>query len=358
MKKRIRGFICILLIVAVYLFFTGVNKGYFLKIKEEDIVSTTEELRERVMEELEKGSDLFTVYVKDFKESEVKNINGELDGFWGHVDTYRAVKSMHNDLTKTEIRLKISDNYYAYQYYKNNMDISDHPTALKTAKKAKAVLKKIIKKGMSDYEKELAIHDYLVKNAKYGFLAGNARPYSYLSYGVLVSGKGVCNSYAEAMQLLLMMVDVESRIIVGTADKVDHAWNLVKLDGNWYHVDATWDDPVPDEKGRILRTYFNITDKMMESTHVWKKENYPKAVKIDYNYYKMEKRYCKNYEEFKKMVNSQLKTNPKKIDIMTADYKVSKYQYDFILKAGNARSIRWQTYGEAPCTSVVIQLSY
>jgi hypothetical protein len=56
-----------------------------------------------------------------------------------------------------------------------------------------------------------------------------------------------------------------------------HAWNMVNLCGTWFHVDATWDDPVPDEPGRVLYNYYNLSDTQMEADHYWDNLNYPSA---------------------------------------------------------------------------------
>ena len=53
---------------------------------------------------------------------------------------------------------------------------------------------------------------------------------------------------------------IETKIVLGKGNGEDHAWNLVKLHDIWYHLDCTWDDPVPDVKGRVLYNYFNLND--------------------------------------------------------------------------------------------------
>ena len=56
-----------------------------------------------------------------------------------------------------------------------------------------------------------------------------------------------------------------------------HAWNLVKLDDEWFSLDVTWDDPVPDVEGRVKYGYFLINDEILGYTHMWEKDKYPKA---------------------------------------------------------------------------------
>jgi len=80
---------------------------------------------------------------------------------------------------------------------------------------------------------------------------------------------------------MLKEVGINTRIIFGQGNGngswQDHTWNLVYLCGDWYHVDATFDDPLPDVAGRILYTYFNKSDTEMMGDHTWQAGTYPTA---------------------------------------------------------------------------------
>lgn len=76
---------------------------------------------------------------------------------------------------------------------------------------------------------------------------------------------------------MLLEVGIENKIIEGVAGSSLHAWNLVKLDGKWYHLDTTWDDPLPDVPGRITYEHYNLTDDQIKTVHTWTK-SYPAAV--------------------------------------------------------------------------------
>ena len=75
---------------------------------------------------------------------------------------------------------------------------------------------------------------------------------------------------------MLNQAGIQTKIIEGTAGGQAHAWNLVNLDGAWYHFDATWDDPLPDVIGRVTYNYYNLTDAQIKSNHSWIK-TYPLA---------------------------------------------------------------------------------
>ena len=128
--------------------------------------------------------------------------------------------------------------------------------------KAKAVVAEVIRDGMSDYEKALALHDWLIYHANYD--------YSYTYYypdGVLLRGTGVCQSYALAYEILLQEAGVSSQYVSGGAGGGGHAWNLVKMDGDWYYVDCTWDDP--GTGGYERHDYFGLTSEMLSADHDW-----------------------------------------------------------------------------------------
>ena len=73
--------------------------------------------------------------------------------------------------------------------------------------------------------------------------------------------------------------------LVVSEPKINHAWNMVKIDGEYYHVDVTWNDPVPDRQGRVLHTYFNTSDrKMLQGKHVWDQSKYPACTSEKYSY--------------------------------------------------------------------------
>ena len=95
-------------------------------------------------------------------------------------------------------------------------------------------------------------------------------------YGVLIEGYGTCNGYADAMAIFLDKLNVINYKI----SNEEHIWNLVYLDGKWYHLDLTWDDPISDIN--VNRdTYFLITtntlEKINDGTHKFDKSIYIEA---------------------------------------------------------------------------------
>ncbi len=121
--------------------------------------------------------------------------------------------------------------------------------------------------GMTDVQMALALHDGLVESSVYDeTLSKNT------GYDLLVNGTTVCAGYAAAYQDLLTRMGIPCVIV--TSEAMEHAWNLVQLDGQWYHVDVTWDDPAPDAYGYVQHKYFLLTDQEISSGeephHSWK----------------------------------------------------------------------------------------
>lgn len=175
---------------------------------------------------------------------------------------------------------------FGYQYEK--AAIPQMKSAL-TAK-ANAIIQQCVKPEDSSWQKEKALHDYLVLHAAYDEQAPENLPYEARSaYGIIMNEIGVCAGYAKAMKLLLDQIDVECILITGEAGddqvKVAHMWNMVNIDSQWYHLDVTWDDPVPDIPGQIGYSFFNVTDTVMENnSHTWTAADYPPATSTRFAY--------------------------------------------------------------------------
>lgn len=141
-----------------------------------------------------------------------------------------------------------------------------------------------VTEGMTDFQKEVALHEWLMEHTDYDYSVyepgtergreGNNDP-----YGTLVDRRGICLGFASSFQLLLDMAGVECRTVVGASgglkgESEDHAWNLVKLEGEWYGVDPTWNFSSRNKGYR----YFNVTsDFLRETDHQWDYQNVPEA---------------------------------------------------------------------------------
>lgn len=127
-----------------------------------------------------------------------------------------------------------------------------------------------------DYNTALWFHDWIINNATYDYTYSHYSP-----DGVLLEGTGVCQSYALAYQLLLDAVDIQNTVI--SAPEMDHAWNLVKLEGEWCHIDCTWDDP--GTGGAENHNYFGMNDDLILRDHTWNRSRYTASTSLKNYYY-------------------------------------------------------------------------
>lgn len=118
-------------------------------------------------------------------------------------------------------------------------------------------------------ELEYEIYDYIINNTIYDYenLQSNTVPYiSHTAYGSLINGVAVCDGYSKAAKVLFNLVGIDSGIIV--SPEMNHAWNYVKFDNQYYHLDITWADPSFDT-GKHNYNYFNLSDEEMRKDHIW-----------------------------------------------------------------------------------------
>ncbi|MBR6404236.1 MAG: hypothetical protein IKS48_12690 [Eubacterium sp.] len=111
--------------------------------------------------------------------------------------------------------------------------------------------KKGVNPTWTDMEKFVYIHDYLVRNCEYD--VAKTMEHRYDTYGVLVEKKAVCQGYALAVNALANKLGLESHYV--SSEEMNHGWNMVKINGKYYMMDVTWDDPTPDRLGRVDHYY-------------------------------------------------------------------------------------------------------
>jgi|GEM_PF-1184091 len=112
----------------------------------------------------------------------------------------------------------------------------------------------------TDTEKALAVHDYIISSFTYDKEQANFDVYSLFR-----DRRGVCQAYSLAYVAVLRELGMEAVMV--TSDEMNHAWNLVKVDGNWYHTDLSFDDPAPDRPGHVLHDNFLLSDESIALTH-------------------------------------------------------------------------------------------
>ncbi len=125
----------------------------------------------------------------------------------------------------------------------------------------------LIDDNMSDLEKVIFIHDYLCIDVEYAYedyLNETVSPDAHSLKGALLDKSAVCDGYASAFQYFMLLLDIPCNTIINS----DHAWNQVYVNGKWYFVDVTWDDPVWDYYGTVSHQYL-LKSKAAFTKHDW-----------------------------------------------------------------------------------------
>ncbi len=130
----------------------------------------------------------------------------------------------------------------------------------------------------------LIAHDKLIQDVYYDL---EFEDLSFHAYGMLADGKGVCQAYAEIIYMMAKEFGIEAWFCSskaageidkdGVAKEVGHIWNYIKLDDEWYHLDATWNDPDANTSTAGLydtayHKYFLVSDDKMadhETEYEW-----------------------------------------------------------------------------------------
>lgn len=161
--------------------------------------------------------------------------------------------------------------------YKSGDDSQLSAEDKKTLKMASDILDEVIEDGMNDYQKEEAVYKWLVANVGHGRGGVISRPgmdrSAFTPYSVLTSRSAVCVGYATTFRLFMNMLGMDCHIVHNEY----HSWDLVKLDGDWYHVDV-----YSDSHG-VLYGNFNMTDEMARNGHSWDESALPEATSVKYS---------------------------------------------------------------------------
>ena len=216
--------------------------------------------------------------------------------------------SIKTHIKHDSITLKYKVATYDYwQYVLNKKEYIDavNSKAAEIAEEAK--------KLETTYERVKYVHDYLVKNAVYDYVALEeinksvqkaSSQKSHTVYGCLVDQLSVCDGYAKSFQMIMNLLGIEAEFVIGDAGG-PHAWNYIHLDGEDYWMDVTWDDAnLRDESGNLMYphgveyAYFCITSDDLEVTHTPSTDYFiiPECDSTEYNFFYKEDSYLDTYE--------------------------------------------------------------
>ena len=203
---------------------------------------------------LNRGVDNVTFYCGDNYDNCISDVNEIADNnlylstINNLVHPYNSYKNIHFSISNYgKVTIEVSKVY------------SDESISL-INDKIDQIIGSITNESMSDYDKILAFHDYIVNNTYYDSSISDSGKVpegnnSNNAYGVLYEGKAICSGYSDAMAIFLSKLGINNYKISSDI----HVWNLVNLNGVWKHIDTTWDDPVTATgENLLLHDFFMI----------------------------------------------------------------------------------------------------
>ncbi|MBO5375816.1 MAG: hypothetical protein J6A52_03090 [Bacilli bacterium] len=178
-------------------------------------------------------------------QDDLSNINGFVHPF----NSFDTVETSYDSFGR--VRLSIIKTYTDLEIVEIN-------------EKIKQIVDDKLKNKSDKREIIKIIHDYIINSTKYDKDRTDHNIITYASntaYGVLFEGYGICSGYADAMALFLNYYNIPNYKVASE----NHVWNAVYLDGKWYHLDLTWDDPILSSGEEVLDdTYFLITTEKLK----------------------------------------------------------------------------------------------
>lgn len=309
--KIIKNTISVLLIIAIFGFLifndqiTDYINANYIKIKSDDIylekneyakeenykfvkitndfnASNFQELLNIFYTALDSGTNEFTFYCDKKYEKCLDDINkiipsdkqndimAELNNFVHPYNAYKNITLITNDIGK--ITIKFDKLYTPEMITEINTYIDNF-------------INENITDEVSDYDKILKFHDYIINNTSYDIERANDinsdlyndSP-SHTAYGVIKNNIALCGGYSDIMAIYLNKLNIQNMKVAADL----HVWNLVYFDSKWLNLDVTWDDPVTNTGLELLIHEYFLIDKTklfeLDSVeHVFKEEIYLEA---------------------------------------------------------------------------------
>ncbi len=204
---------------------------------------------------LNNGWDTFTFYCPDEYADCINDVNkiskdttmlSNINNFVHPFNTYSKISIATN--SSKEVTIKITKLYSEEDIKKINTGVDE-------------IMTKIITNDMSDDDKLLKIHDYIVNNTRYDINKSNNA--SYTALGPLFNGTAVCSGYADLMAIFISKLGLKNFKVASNT----HVWNAVLINGEWLHIDLTWDDPITKDSNvdTLQHDFFLVnTKKLLE----------------------------------------------------------------------------------------------
>ena len=302
--------------------------------------------------------ELVNCYYYSILSDEEKAIYAEVCSVLESMDENKEISTLDTELLDKVFRCVMNDHPefyyvdgYSYVTYTQNdqvvkLELSGRYT--KTKEECEVLDLKIkeyvqncftgITPVMSDYEKVKYIYNYIIEKTEYDMNAADNQNIC----SVFLNGESVCMGYAKAMQYLLLEQDILCTLVKGTANyRQEHAWNLLLLDGQYYHLDVTWGDDsytvanAADSKvGMTNYSFFCVTTEEIMKTHtIDSVMPLPECIAWENNYYVKEGLYLESadMEKMATIFKEAYAGNKEYVEIKCADKEVYGEIYSYLI---------------------------
>ncbi|GHV16967.1 hypothetical protein AGMMS49938_17440 [Fibrobacterales bacterium] len=208
-------------------------------------------------------------------------------------------------------------------------------------------------KEKSDLDKELFVHNYCLETFTYDYQFGDS---AHSVLGVVMNKTAVCEGIAKFVKLAFDYLGLSSLVVVGKAksqaynDKMEpHAWNIVKINGNTYHLDVTFDMTLTTKMNRY--DYFNLSEEDIKKDHIITGD-IPACTIVGNDYFSTNLLIMHSRAEFENHIVKSLKQNKKNILVKITNIQNTKDIADKIME------IAVQQYGKIYNSSVKLEIGY
>ena len=334
MKRKASVIISILF--AVFMIFGGIFVAKF-----EDFIDWKQIYDDRITEqeqtEFENQLNTKTFYYYNNLNSEQQQAYIMLHSMFTDFTDSRRIEVTEDELKELFVAVLYDnseffwvDVNYTFVDYGTSIEFSpnyrfDRSTAEKMSATLDKKIDKIVKGSenlTTDYEKELYFHDCVCDMTVY-----NEDTFGKMgdtAYSALIDGEAICEGYSRAMQLLLDRVGIRNYLVVGDGVNEEgteaHMWNIVEIDGENYHLDATWNDT--GNENSIGYLYFNVNDSIISRDHINLVPDNNNCVSMNANYFVVNDLYVesfKNYDELVSPVAEELRNGDNIVEILFAN---------------------------------------
>ena len=224
-----------------------------------------ESFRVSIWLENQVGNDFWNYVINEFEHNGDPIMGdyavGRYIGGTKSCDVDAVQKTMPDGSTKT---------YYVYTYKNDFLHRTTQAQEKAVDAKVNQILQELNVDGKTDVEKVYAIYDYMINHIRYDYKNLDDATYmqKYTAYAALVENTSVCMGYALAFYRLALACGVDARYIL--SDPMEHAWDIVRVDGQYYYLDATWDEKVTNDMADLPGSYFLRGTESWQRIHVYK----------------------------------------------------------------------------------------